>query len=247
MSILLSDFIIPQLSGLTLDTTGHDTFKHALDKNHFNNYPYDISYKYNSRGYRDAEWPENLNECIWCVGDSFTSGIGQPFKHIWPQILQQKLNQRTINMSMDGASNDWISRKILQIANVIKPKTIIAQWSYVNRRESPITDKNSNDYSRRIWYNVDVHSIDDIIRTLESIKKSADICKKYNVVLVNSFIPYCMDPMYNDYFWDEFKKLNVLHVDYKVLDLARDGHHYDILTATNFVDNLVKSKYINIK
>ena len=62
---ILSDFIIPQLSGLTLDTTGLDTFKNALDKNHFNNYPYSISYKYNVRGYRDDEWPENLSDCIW--------------------------------------------------------------------------------------------------------------------------------------------------------------------------------------
>jgi len=241
---ILSDFIIPQLSGLTLDTTGLDTFKYALDKNHFNNYPYSISYKYNVRGYRDDEWPENLSDCIWCVGDSFTSGLGQSYEHIWPQVLAKKLNIRTINISMDGASNDWISRKIVRIADVIKPKLIIAQWSYINRRESNITADKLNDYDRRIWYVKEMQSTEDVKNLIGNIKNGLHACNN-QITLLNSFIPGLMDDAYINHFEDEFEKLNALRVNYEVLDLARDGHHYDILTATNFVDNLMKSKYIN--
>jgi hypothetical protein len=243
---ILSDFIIPQLSGLTLDTTGHDTFKYALDKNHFNNYPYNISYKYNVRGYRDDEWPENLSDCIWCVGDSFTSGVGQPYEHIWPQVLAKILKIRTINISMDGASNDWISRKIVRIADIIKPKLIIAQWSYINRRESKITADKLNDYNRRIWYVKEIQSSEDVENLIGNIKNGLRACNN-QTTLLNSFIPGFMDDAYINHFEDEFEKLNALRVNYEVLDLARDGHHYDILTATNFVDNLMKSKYINIK
>jgi hypothetical protein len=244
--MILPDFVIPQLSGLRLDTTGHDQLKYAIDKKHFINYPYKVNYSYNTRGYRDEEWPENLSECIWCVGDSFTSGVGQPYEHIWPQVLAKRLQVRTINVSMDGASNDWIARKISRITEIIKPKTIIAQWSYVNRRESVVTGKTDNDYDRRIWFQKDAQSTGDIANLISNIQNSRDACKNFQSTLISSFIPDTMHDSYTDYFNDEFDKLNVPRVDYKVLDLARDGHHYDILTATNFVDNLVNSKYINI-
>ena len=34
------------------------------------NYPYKVNYKFNSRGFRDNEWPNNLNDRVWCIGDS---------------------------------------------------------------------------------------------------------------------------------------------------------------------------------
>ena len=110
-------------------------------KKHFKNYPYKIEYQYNSRGFRDQEWPNSLDKLqnlIWCVGDSFTAGVGVPFLHIWPQILQQITNVRTINISLDGASNNWIARQAGAIINEIKPKNLIVQWSYSHRREADI-------------------------------------------------------------------------------------------------------------
>ena len=249
MTMILPYFTVPPFIGLKTSNSGIDTYERVYDKNHYNNYPYDISYKYNSRGYRDDEWPENLNECIWCVGDSFTNGVGQPYEHIWPQVLAKRLNIRTINISMDGASNDWISRKIVGIADVIKPKIIIAQWSYIHRREGLPTDKKSNDYSRRIWFEKEIRSSDDVKNLIGNIKNGLSACNN-QTTLINSFIPGCVSKKHDEYtnqFEDEFEKLNALRVDYEQLDWARDGHHYDILTATNFVDNLVKSKYINIK
>ena len=246
--MILPDFTVPPFIGLETSNSGIDTYEHAIDKNHYNTYPYDISYKYNSRGYRDEEWPENLNECIWCVGDSFTNGIGQPFEHIWPQILQQKLNHHTINISMDGASNHWISRKILRIADVIRPKTIIAQWTFPHRTESNYTK--ANDYARRMWFDKHSEPTDEILQSMHSIRTAIDCCKNANITLINSIIPFIMnmtDKSYSDYYWNEINKIksNSLFVDYNFYDHARDGNHYGVLTATDFVDNLVKSKYIN--
>jgi len=110
-------------------------------KEHFKNYPHKIEYQYNSRGFRDQEWPtflDALQNSIWCVGDSFTAGVGVPFLHTWPQILQQIANLRTINVSLDGASNNWIARHARAIINEIKPKNLIVQWSYSHRREADI-------------------------------------------------------------------------------------------------------------
>jgi hypothetical protein len=126
-----------------------------------NNYPYSVNYSFNSRGFRDTEWPMMLSELknsIWCVGDSFTVGIGSPINHTWPNVLMQKTGYRTINISMDGASNEWISRRAMQIRKEINPTNIIIMWSYLHRRESADTSKTDED--RRLW-NTKCSSEDD--------------------------------------------------------------------------------------
>lgn len=118
--------------------SGLDSPEYCLNKKHFNSYPHNISYQYNSRGFRDQEWPTDLQELknsIWCVGDSFTAGLGCPIEHTWPVVLSQKIKTRTINISMDGASNNWISRQACAILEQIKPTLMIIQWSYSHRRE----------------------------------------------------------------------------------------------------------------
>ena len=72
------------------NTTGMDSPELCLDKEHYSNYKKKVEYQYNSRGFRDHEWPEDLSDVIWCVGDSFTEGLGQPFGETWPCLLQEK-------------------------------------------------------------------------------------------------------------------------------------------------------------
>ena len=113
----------------------------APEKKKFNkNYLFPVSYKFNSRGYRDAEWPpfEQLSQAIWCFGDSFTVGIGAPYPHIWPQRLEYKTKTRTINVSMSGASNEWMYRKMQLVLQEIQPQTMVVQWTFPHRREKSI-------------------------------------------------------------------------------------------------------------
>jgi len=81
-------------------------------------------------------------------------GIGQPIEEIWGNVLQQKTNTRTINISMDGASNTWITRKAKYILKEISPATIVIQWSYVHRRESD--NASLSDYKRRKHHSKDI-------------------------------------------------------------------------------------------
>jgi hypothetical protein len=120
--------------------SGLDSAGRCLSKKHFQEYPHSITYQYNSRGFRDQEWPldcSELSDAVWCIGDSFTAGIGSPLQFIWPQVLSKKLGCRTINISMDGASNDWISRIASKIIKEVNPSTIVILWSYFHRREDP--------------------------------------------------------------------------------------------------------------
>ena len=92
-NMLLPDFILRSRQNELFTESGLDTLKDCLDNTHYKNYPHQIEYKYNSRGYRDAEWPNTITElqdAIWCFGDSFTVGIGSPLNHTWVNILQSK-------------------------------------------------------------------------------------------------------------------------------------------------------------
>jgi len=107
------------------------------------NYPHKVSYYFNSRGYRDFEWPTEisaLTNAIWCVGDSATLGIGVPIKHTWPSVLNQRANSRCINISLRGASNQWICRQVCELLQSSIPTQIVIQWSFLHRREHSVDD-----------------------------------------------------------------------------------------------------------
>lgn len=151
--MILPDFILPARANQIWQYSGIDDPGRCLDDQHFREYPYPVKYVYNSRGFRDLEWPDSIDELkksIWCVGDSFTVGIGSPIEHTWPYLLSKATGLRVINVSLDGASNDWMSRKIINIQEEISPKYIIVSWTYLHREESP--DARLDDEQRRIYY-----------------------------------------------------------------------------------------------
>jgi hypothetical protein len=100
-------------------------------------YPWPVSYQFNSRGYRDTEWPSptELVDCLWCIGDSATLGVGAPVEHCWPKVLEKLLDQRTINVSMLSASNDFVARKTLELLTELQPRVIICNWTFLSRRD----------------------------------------------------------------------------------------------------------------
>lgn len=174
--MVLPTFYLFSWINLIQEKTGLDDVDTCIDPDHWRNYRWPIDYRHNSRGYRDAEWPEDLSNVTWCFGDSFTAGIGVPFTHTWPQVLQQRIKQPCINISMDGASNEWIARKIEELSQEITPKRIIIQWSFTHRRES--NELFNLDYQWERFYNdikdsswPDCCSVKDFDRLPQHIQK----------------------------------------------------------------------------
>ena len=275
--MILPTFILKSRQNQTWQYSGMDSYKRCLDKKHFSEYPYKVSYNYNSRGFRDDEWPndDKLQDCIWCFGDSFTVGLGSPVEHTWVNLLQQKTGKRCINISMDGASNAWIADKVTAVAETINPKQMVVQWSYGNRAQH--SDTSLSDEDRKIYIEYVTLS-----EQISAFKHDLDRVKTYPIV--HSMIPdafpendswnrikddhwpdvscitelpknilaeikqvhKCYDDV-KDYFNDmpfrkelqSLKEMNqmivVEHIDY-----ARDYHHYDIKTATELVNQIIK-------
>lgn len=231
--MILPDFFLSSRQNCSLDYTGLDHREQSPSPEYFDSYPYTVTYEFNSRGYRDQEWPESLEElrqCIWCLGDSYTVGIGNPYEHTWPSILEQRTGRRVIKVAMDGASNNWIARRAQAVAQCIDPVHMIIHWSFLHRRELP--DAKFNDEFRRI-YNVKCLPQDDI----DNFKHCLQMVSNINN-LIHSFIPEFAPE-------DQIPQVlelmpNLDHVPYfTAQDRGRDSLHYGVKTASAFVDQLL--------
>ena len=212
-------------------TSGMDTLEKCFDREHYKSYTKHISYRHNSRGFRDHEWPEDLSDVVWCVGDSFTVGIGQPFKETWPQVLEKKIGKRCINLGEDGCSNDTMSLRIQEICKLYKPKLIVVMWSYFSRRR--VNGKN------RMCDKKDFGNQED----LENFSKNFKIVNELPTSIVNLLIPYAIPYAFDDVRLLKEKYTNLIPVIQ--LDYARDYHHFDIKTSIGISD-IIKKK-INLR
>jgi hypothetical protein len=281
--MILPDFNLPTRSYKCWEYFGMDRLENCLDKKHFKSYPHQVQYNYNSRGFRDHEWPTEsteLQNAIWCIGDSFTVGLGSPVGHTWPNILQQKTGEKIINVSMDGASNKWIARKAIDLLTTLAPKTLIIHWSYIHRREIDYNtaleqrwrsyysasrdshwpvDVKLEDFSKlpltiqfelqyvhrwnwqvpddnRVTQLISLSTTEDIDLTIECINAVNSYSK--NCKVIHSFIPEFINN--SDYisFCDKLP-MDFDLITLEKLDLARDGHHYDIITSEYLVKQLL--------
>ena len=201
--MILPDFILHSRVDARWDYSGSDSpGPWNVNKKYFKNYPYPIEYVYNSRGFRDAEWPDSVEElksAIWCIGDSFTVGLGSPLAHTWPYLLQQQSGRRCINVSMDGASNEWIVRKTQRLIEEINPTAIVIMWSFTNRREK--NDNSLSDEDRRIHIGTtnDLKNIINFKSCIDSVSHSNIIHTAIpNAYDSQNLLINCINTIYND-------------------------------------------------
>lgn len=230
---MLENLRLEYLENKILYETGIDSYNQCLDQKHFKNYPYQISYYYNERGFRDTKWPNDLlDDCVWCVGDSFTVGLGSPIERTWVKCLQDKIDKRTINISMDGASNHWIAKCVKKISTEIKPKNIVIMWSYLHRRE--FNAQNMPDNLKRLRF-VKYETIED---DLMHFNWCTNLVEKYkgNTNLIHLIIPKPVSEEHKNKL--SFNLSNFIG-EVPLLDYARDKHHFDKVTSDWVVEQVV--------
>jgi hypothetical protein len=221
--------IIKQINIPSTATAGIDCLEYCLNKEHFRNYPKNIIYQYNSRGFRDAEWPNDLADVIWCVGDSATMGIGQPFEETWPQLLEKKTGKTCLNIGEQGCSNDTIALRTQEIYRLYKPKLIVVMWSYLSRRR--VNDEN-------VQYDENNFGVEnDLINFAKNYKLVNDL----PVDVIHLLVPNaCL--FGNNKLSDHLLEFNIKNVlFFPQLDHARDYHHFDLQTS-NYVCDLILKK-----
>ena len=273
---LLPELYLPSRVNQHWLESGLDSLELCLNREHFLSYPHKIEYHSNSRGFRDAEWPDDmleLKEAVWCIGDSFTVGIGSPAEFTWPQRLSSAINKRTINVSMDGASNEWIARIAQHIISAVNPKKIVIMWSYTHRREHSnilLDDEHRRTQSIKATVQEDLDNLLACKKQVDSVTSNAvvnfaipgahpgvlsSVTECWNKIRDPSWpvdapataaefmaLPSSMlleiknlhklqDDIQNTLEFADFLKTqhNIMLV--QRLDIARDGHHFDKITA----------------
>jgi hypothetical protein len=248
--------------------SGLDHIDHCLDKKHFLSYPHDITYSYNSRGFRDQEWPntvQELRDAIWCIGDSFTVGLGSPLAHTWPVRLSKIANRRIINVSMDGASNEWIARTVENIVGGIDPAQLVIMWSYTHRRERinpSLSNEDRRMHSTNCTDNENWANFLECKKRVDLITKSIQFAIPFFhtdslLSIKNGWAairgpdwpvnpPSTLEELNSmpDWILHELDHLHGKLQDFRDMlstptsatlvesqDLARDGHHFDLITA----------------
>ena len=228
----ITELCLTHTSNLFEVSIGIDCIDKCINKLHFLSYSKLILYKFNSLGYRDYEWPDDIKQKQWCIGDSFTLGLGQPDNECWPQLVSALLNSPIINVSMNGASNDWIARRAKYIIDHFDPSVILIQWSYIHRRES--TEPLTCDEDRAIWYGNNHDDLGNLFKNVVSVNHKT-------AIIVHSFIPQFCRAEDADIIYNFFNKHNLLFFPFiSHLDYARDGHHYDVLTASEYANNYLR-------
>jgi hypothetical protein len=114
------------LSWLPMDT--EKRYLDNLNKNYdllkkYNWIGTDISYKFNSYGFRSDEFSHDPG--IVFLGCSYTVGVGLPVESTWSHIVSTKLNLKRYNLGIGGASNDTAFRLGHHWIPQLQPKLVI--------------------------------------------------------------------------------------------------------------------------
>lgn len=88
------------------------------------NQPGAITYKFNSNGFRSAEFDPAADNLV-ALGCSFTMGVGLPIQSVWPSLLGHALNLQVCNFGWGGFSADACFRMAEYWIPYLNPKLVV--------------------------------------------------------------------------------------------------------------------------
>ena len=206
---------IPFYANLQLDSLGMDSQAHCYDRRMFDQHP-PVSYQFNQVGFRTHSVDKFKHNAILVLGDSFTMGLGNNLPDRYTDILEQQLSHQVLNFSLNGASNDWIARKLQQLLQLFQPRAIIVHYTFSHRRERPQTDWHDDERTECEPLYSSQENYQNWFANFQTIQALAGDTK-----LVHSFISNWHDQPV------DYAELGAdLIPPMTQLDFARDGFHY---------------------
>lgn len=203
-----------------------DNLKHPGE--HYKFTKQNVTYTFNSKGFRGDEIDDISDYTILVVGCSHTFGIGLDDTQVWTYHLKENFMQeypkvKVINLSCPGGSNDWIARAIATSFDKVKPDLVVPCWTYPNRREA-IWD------SGLLWeLNTTVPDHPDYRHEFQSHFMTINEHSDYYNWMRNHWLvkAVCKDVTLLDTHVTEMQVLQKdLQTIINYLDIARDGKHF---------------------
>ena len=149
-----------------------------------------ITYKYNSQGFRDAEFDQQPAGIA--LGCSHTMGTGIPVEQAWPSQLQSMLGQKVWNLGVGGSALDTCYRLLEYWIEHLNVKFVVCAVPEISRYE--VFDNN--------WSNIipsmslEIHNLDWLVgyqknylsydqnselNRRKNLQAMQHICSKYNI------------------------------------------------------------------
>lgn len=223
LSALERTFRMPRYADLETDQLGLDSREHCFDVYHFDRFG-PVSYRFNSLGYRMDSPQSFTGQEILAIGDSFTLGLGINIQHTWPSVLSRYLDRRVLNFSLNGASNQWMARRLDDLLRFFQPPLVIVHYSFSHRRENDRTD----------WF--------DDERTLSEPSLATEIDYDHWRACSQQIHDLCDCPIIESFIpgWHEQPILydTVQIPPITQIDRARDGFHYGPLSHAQLAQKL---------
>jgi hypothetical protein len=207
------------------NTLGLDSREHCYSEKHFDNFKFPITYQFNSIGYRERPLEEYNKNSVIVIGDSFTLGLGLPHFLTYPAQLEKIINLPVLNFSLNGASNDWIARKLNIIFNYFTPLAVFVHYTFSHRRES-----NNIDWADDERILSDPTTQDALHDEIDNYKNWSENHIKIKSLIGDLPSAYSFIPNWHTATID-FKD-SLVYVP--VVDLARDYFHYGEITCFNY-------------
>ena len=222
---------IPFYADLQTDSLGLDSQAHCFDRILFDRHPA-VHYQFNQVGFRTDSVDKFKHNAILVLGDSFTLGLGNNLTDRYTDILEQQLSHQVLNFSLNGASNDWIARKLQQLLQLFRPRAIVIHYTFSHRRERPQTDWHDDERTECEPFYSSEENYENWFANFQKICSLAG-----DIKLVHSFINN-----WHDQSVDYAKLGQNIIPPIAQLDFARDGFHYGSQThqvLANKITNLL--------
>lgn len=226
-----------------------ESYNHNISCNAIPPYgPYDISYRFNSHGFRSPEltMSSTLSKVAF-YGCSIMLGYGLPVEDTIP-ILTVNGNNMAFNLGIAGASNDLIARTVISTVPIIKPDFVFIYWTYLTRREIYMDSGEPLQWLRN-WKKQTVKVKEDAALYMEAQDKLTHFASNINNVLRNiTLVDLFLKNQGIRYYWsmveahmfqfdgitEEFIPFsdNYLHANLPdiLLDTSRDMQHPGVKT-----------------
>lgn len=206
---------IPFYANLQTGSLGLDSRDQCFNQRAFDQHS-PILYQFNQIGFRTHSVDQFESNAILVLGDSFTLGLGNNVEDRFTNLLEQQLSHQVLNFSLNGASNDWISRKLQQLLLLFQPRAIVVHYTFSHRRERPQYDWHDDERTECEPFYSSEDNYQNWLTNFKTIRSLAG-----NTKLVHSFICNWHDrPV-------DYEKLDKNIIPpLTQLDFARDGFHY---------------------
>lgn len=217
---LIQELRIPFYQSMHCDQLGMDSIEHCFDKSHFTSSE-PVTYQFNEIGYRTKSVNAINGREALVIGDSFSLGLGVNEQSRWSDQLSDIIGYPVLNFCLNGASNDWIARRALDLLSWFDPPFVVIHWTFTHRREIDRPDWYDDERTECEPKYLDQENLHNWMKNFTKIKHER---------VIHSAIPN----WHIDFDYDAWPVLPAV----SPVDLARDGFHYGPKTHRTIAEKI---------